>query len=298
MVRRFRFRQIGAGTQVYALAGNPILHSLSPAMQNAAFEACGIDAVYVPVQAADFEDFVTFADALPLAGASVTIPFKLDALQRASRADAVAVAVGAANTLRRVADGWEATNTDVDGFLAPLLDLEQATAFRLAGCRAAVLGAGGAARAVVHGLRSRGAHVTVHARTAGRARALAAAADAAAGEWPAPAGSWDLLVNSTPVGSMTSPLESPVPAGGLRGGAVVYDLIYAPAQTRLLEDAEEAGCATIGGLPMLIAQAERQFAWWTGQPAPRGVMARAAAEAIEKRNHERHETYERRTALS
>ena len=282
MIRTYRFRQLREDTVVYGLAGNPVMQSLSPAMHNAAFEALGQNAIYLPLQALDFDDFMTFAERLPIAGASVTIPFKLDALrvaQQVDQVDDVARVVGAANTLKRAGRGWEATNTDVAGFLAPLTEGSAPSGFAVAGARAAVLGAGGAARAVVHGLISSGARVRVHARATERARDVAVASGADVGEWPPAPGSWDLLVNCTPLGGTARPTESPLP-GGPFGGQLVYDLVYAPADTRLLREAREVGCATIGGLPMLVAQAERQFEWWTGTRPPDGVMARAAREAM------------------
>lgn len=275
MAGTYRFRSLGAATALYGLVGNPVMHSLSPAMHNAAFGAGGLDAVYLPLQATDFEDFERFARRLDVRGASVTIPFKVDALKGARDVDQVARRVGAVNTIRRVAEGWDATNTDVEGFLAPLERLEQKGALTMAGLRVAVVGAGGSARAVVYGLSARGAVVTVHARNTARAAAVAADLGGLGGAWPVPPGSWDLLVNCTPLGSLAQADGSPLP-GGPFGGRVVYDLVYAPARTRLLHEAAAAGLTTVGGLDMLVAQAEGQSAWWTGQrPAP-GLMAAAA----------------------
>src|SRR5258705_445433 len=144
MLEEFRFRTVGAGTAIYGVVGNHVMHSMSPVMHNAAFEAAGLDAVYVPLRAADVEDFLAFADAMHVEGASVTIPFKLDALRAASYADALTRAVGAANTLRRTDVGWDAANSDVQGFLDPL---EAVYPGSLKGARAAVLGAGRAATA-------------------------------------------------------------------------------------------------------------------------------------------------------
>ncbi len=297
MIEEFRFRAAGRDTAIYGVVGNNVMQSMSPAMHNAAFEAAGLDAVYVPLRAADFDDFLTFAAALGMSGASVTIPFKLDALEAAQHADSVTRAVGAANTLRWVRGGreslreskpdedaaghfdsrndsrpLEATNTDVQGFLDPL-DAMYPRALR--GARAAVMGAGGAARAVVVALVSRGAHVTVHARRREQAYDVAAACNAEAGSWPPPPGSWDLLVNCTPLGGPHARAESPLP-GGPFDGTLVYDLTYGDRETPLLREARQAGCLALDGLPMLIAQAERQFEWWTGQRPQAGVMRAAA----------------------
>jgi shikimate dehydrogenase len=244
----------------------------------------------VPLRAADFDDFLAYADAMGIEGASVTIPFKIDALRAASALDERTRAVGAANTLRRaprgddrrsrpaastvpaIAGGWDATNTDIDGFLAPL---DTVFPRSLQGVHASVLGAGGSARAVVVGLASRGARVTVHARRQEQAMDLIGATDAAVGAWPPTAGTWDLLVNCTPLGGAGLRDESPLPDGPFTG-PVVYDLTYGPGRSRLLREAAAAGCVTLDGLPMLIAQAERQFEWWTGQRPQAGVMAEAA----------------------
>ena len=181
MADDYHFFRVGPETRVFGVVSTNALHSLSPVMHNAAFEAAGIDAVYVPLRAADFDDFLAYASAMGIEGASITIPFKLDALRAAGRADSLTQSVGAANTLRRDGAGWEATNTDVDGFLTPL-DVVFGT--RLRGARAAVLGAGGSARAVVAALLGRGALATVYARRPDQAQALAQSLGATAGEWP------------------------------------------------------------------------------------------------------------------
>jgi shikimate dehydrogenase len=256
---------------LFGVVSTNALHSFSPLMHNAALCAAGIDGVYVPLRAADFDDFDVFATAVGIEGASVTIPYKGDALRAASRADDLTRTVGAANTIRKCDGGWEATNTDVGGFLAPL---EAAYDAPLTGVRAAVLGAGGAARAVVVALQSRGAVVTVHARRSEQARELAQAIGVNAGEWPPAAGSWDLLVNCTPLGGVGASEVSPLPRDLITGG-FVYDLTYGAKESALIRHARAIGRRTLDGLPMLIAQAERQFEWWTGQKPVPGVMAEA-----------------------
>ena len=271
MLDQYRFRAVGADTAVYGVVGGRAHQSLSPLMHNAAFAAAGVDAVYVPLRATSFEDFLAFADALGLAGGSVTIPYKLDALRAAGEADELTKAVGAANTLRRTRAGWEATNTDVAGFLEPLEALFPGGSIR--GARAAVLGAGGAARAVVVALASRGADVTVHARRLDQAQEVAVLGARPAVLPPDP-GSWDVLVNATPLGGGSMRDESPLPAGPFTG-RVVYDLTYGAGESRLVREARAAGCIALDGLPMLVAQAERQFEWWTGRRPEPGVMAGA-----------------------
>jgi 3-dehydroquinate dehydratase / shikimate dehydrogenase len=276
MADDYHFFRVGPETRLFGVVSTNAMHSFSPVMHNAAFEAAGIDAVYVPLRAADFDDFLSYASAMGIEGASITIPFKLDALRSAQKADRLTQSVGAANTLRRDGDAWEATNTDVYGFLSPL---DAVFGTRLHSARAAVLGAGGAARAAVAALRSRGALVTVYARRHEQAQTLAQSLDASAGEWPPPVGSWDVLVNCTPLGGAGKRDESPLPRE-LVSGPLVYDLTYGPGPSTLLRDAKAAGSLTIDGLPMLVAQAERQFEWWTGQRPEPGVMADAVRRKV------------------
>ena len=279
MVDEFRFGSAGARAAVYGVVGNNVMHSVSPIMHNAAFAAAGLDAVYVPLLAADFADFLAFADALDIAGASVTIPFKRDALDASVDADELTRRVGAANTLRHTPAGWESTNTDLAGFLEPLESEWGGAAGRglaaLAGTRVSVLGAGGAARAVIVALTAQGAHVTVHARHREKARVLAMSLGVDAGPWRPAARSWDVLVNCTPLGSVSAPESSPLPDGPF-DGRLVYDLTYRRGASPLVQEARRAGLSTLDGLPMLVAQAERQFEWWTGRRPASGVMRTAA----------------------
>ena len=270
MLDEFRVRAVSDSTALYGVLGAPLGHSVSPAMHNAAFASAGCDAVYLPLEAAGADDFWTFARRIGLRGASVTAPFKEAVTPGLTRTDALVRRVGAANTLRASGRGWEGINTDVPGFLEPL-----AGRMALGGCRAAVLGAGGAARAVSVALAGAGAQVTIWARDAARAADVALLAGGAAGALPPRPGSWDLLVNTTPVGAAPDSGRSPLP-GGPFDGRLVYDLVYNPPATRLLTEAAAAGCDTIGGLPMLVAQAVRQFAWWTDASVPPEVFEAAA----------------------
>lgn len=275
LVGQYRFRSLGECTEVYGLVGSPITHSVSPAMHNAAFGAARRDAVYLPLPAADVEDFMTFGRAIGLKGASVTIPFKVALCERMEDRDPAVERIGAINTVRVVDDRWLGRNTDVGGFLQPLL--QQGVPLR--GVRVSILGAGGAARAVAVALSTAGAALTVHARDGERARRLAELVSARAGGWPPPPGSWDVLVNCTPVGMYPHVAESPLPAASLTG-QLVYDLVYNPVETRLLRDAAARGCRTIGGLDMLVAQACEQFAWWTNTDPPVEVMRAAAMKRL------------------
>jgi 3-dehydroquinate dehydratase/shikimate dehydrogenase len=271
----YGFRRIGPRTAVYGLIGRPVAHSVSPAMHNAAFRAARMDAVYLPLAAEGLDDFFAFADAMGVHAASVTAPFKMEAFERADESDAVSQRIRSVNTLKRDGSRWVACNTDVAGFLSPLQGV-----FRVQGKRATVLGGGGAARAAALALSSAGARVTVCARRADEAAKVAHLAGASVRAWPAEAGSWDVLINATPVGTFPHVRETPFATGQFTG-QLVYDLVYNPPETRLVREASAAGLRTIGGLDMLVAQAQQQFEWWTGiRPAAR-VMRNAALASLD-----------------
>jgi 3-dehydroquinate dehydratase/shikimate dehydrogenase len=263
--RDFRFDRIAPDAALYGVVGKPIAHSRSPIMHNAGFAALGINAAYVPLEAADAEDFVRFARGSGLRGASITTPFKVELMRAVDQVDDLARRVGAINTLHTKDGRWIGSNTDVDGFLEPLVARTSP-----AGLRATILGAGGAARAAAIALADRGAAVTIAARRQDAAAAIAADTGSVPGAWPPPPGSWDLLVNATTLGSSVLP-GNPM-AGGELTGRLVYDLVYTPEETALLAEARRQGCDTIGGMEMLIAQAERQFELWTGQRPPAGLF--------------------------
>jgi len=274
LLQDYRLRSITNSTAVYGIVGGSVTHSVSPSMHNAAFAASHVDAVYLPLPAVSADDFLTFGRAIGISGASVTIPHKVSLFDRVDEIYSVARRIGAINTIR-VHDGkWIGGNTDASGFLHPLLDR-----VNLKGRRAAVLGAGGAARAVVVALASSGCTVTVHARDQARAAEIASLGSGGVGRWPPEPDSWDLLINCTPIGTYPRIDETPVPADRLTG-QVVYDLVYNPPLTRLLREAAARGCHTIGGLDMLVGQAHEQFAWWTGAAPPAGVMRDAAVRRL------------------
>ena len=272
---RYSFRSLSDRTTLYGVVGRPVMHSLSPAMHNAAFKAAEIDAVYLPLAAADFDDLLEFADKLGIQGVSVTSPFKLDAFEAAAECDPVSRRIQSVNTLRRQNDRWIGSNTDVAGFLKPLK-----AAIAIKGVRATILGAGGAARAAAEALAAAGAHVTISARVPERAQLAASLTGAATVAWPPPPESWDILINATPVGMAPRTDDTPLRGGPFRG-KLVYDLIYNPPRTQLLHDAEAAGCRTLGGLDMLVAQAEMQYEWWTGVRPLERSMRDAALSVLE-----------------
>ena len=283
MLVDYRFRTLTDRTQLYGIVGGSVTHSVSPAMHNAAFRALQIDAVYLPFPATGADDFVAFGKAIGISGASVTIPHKVSLFDRLDEVYAGARRIGAINTIRVENGRWVGENTDAAGFLEPLQER-----LALDGLRAAVLGAGGAARAVADALASCNCRVRIHARQRARAEAVAMQTSAEAGPWPPEPGSWDLLINCTPVGQFPHQNETPVPIEHITG-RYVYDLVYNPPATRLQQEAASVGCLTLGGLEMLVAQAQEQFRWWTGLRAPAGVMREAAmkrlAEFARDENH-------------
>lgn len=267
----FRYHQIGPGTRVFGIIGNPVMQSLSPEIHNSGFAALGRDAVYIPFLVDELEPFFQVADSLGVHGLSVTVPYKEKVIPCLERQDPSVSAIGACNTMRRGTDGkWEGTNTDAPGFLAPLLS---AFGGRLPpGLRATVIGAGGASRAVVHALAANGARVLVLNRTPFRAEQLAREF----GVQAAPLDSGvklmarfnDLIVQTTKVGMSPLSAEDPVPDYVFSGKEVAYDLVYVPRTTAFLKRALAAGCRVVRGDQMLLAQAFEQFRFFTGSDYP------------------------------
>jgi shikimate dehydrogenase len=275
------------------LIGWPVGHSVSPAMHNAAFAALGLDWCYVPlpvpIEPADrIREAVAGLRALGLRGANVTVPHKQNVMPHLDRLSPAAQAMGAVNTIRVEPDGaLLGDNTDAPGFVADLRE----HGVDPAGKAALVLGAGGSARAVVYGLAHAGAtRIAIANRTVERAQTLAAAMQPlfpacpiTAHDLPAAvaalAGQSRLIVNTTSLGMTpnvdTSPWDQDV---SFIPGQVVYDLVYNPPQTRLLQKAAADGAQAIGGLGMLIWQGAIAFELWTGQTPPVEVMRQAAEE--------------------
>lgn len=257
-------------------------------MHNAAFQALGLadwryDALEIPPDI--LRQGVTEPKQHGYIGLNVTIPFK-EQVMRYCRPDAIARAVGAVNTLDFRDDSG--TNTDVAGFISDL----QAHQVALAGTRAIVLGAGGAARAAVYGLWQQGAEVIVVNRTPARAQEMLDQLAFSAGVRNARVLTLDeaaetgaaLIINCTSVGMVPHTAESPWIAGvPFPSQATVYDMVYRPAVTRLMQQAEAAGCRAIGGLGMLVRQGAAAFQLWTGQAPPIEIMFDAVRAALAKR---------------
>jgi len=262
--------------------GSPVRHSLSPAIHNAAFAASGSDWAYLAFEVEEAGVVAALAGGavLGLRGLSVTMPLKAAVAAAVDVLSPVAAVLGAVNTVTFGPDRTLGDNTDGGGFL----DAVAAAGVTLGGVRAVVLGAGGAARAVVAALAGVGAdRVTVVNRTQARAAAaadLAGAAGRVGAEGDVAAA--DLVVNATPIGMAATPGAGRLPPGGelVHAGQVVVDLVYHPVRTPLLIEAGRRGATVVDGVGMLVYQAARQFERWTGQPAPVEVMYGAARGAL------------------
>jgi 3-dehydroquinate dehydratase/shikimate dehydrogenase len=282
----YRVNVINEQTEIFGLVGSPVAHSLSPHMHNAAFDALGLDAVYIPFEVGDVRAFIrrmahtrTRELVWNLRGLSVTAPHKSAIIPLLDWIEPAAREIGAVNTVVFKGDALTGYNTDAAAALALLVNSIELQR----GARVAVLGAGGAARALLWSLREAGARATVFARDTERARATAEKFDADLQTLDgARFDNFDLVVNTTPLGTLgTREAETPARAAQLRGARSAYDLVYNPSETRFMREARTAGCEIVlGGLPMLVAQAAAQFKLWTRQAAPLEVLNEAAEKQL------------------
>jgi len=290
----YRWDSLNKDTRVFGVIGYPVGHSMSPPVHNAGFDAAGVNAVYLPMPVPpEYEHFKATVsswlamDSLHFGGASVTIPHKENLLrfvaEQGGEVEALADQIGAANTLQVRKDGTlYACNTDYAAALDAVCDGLSIERDGLKGKRVAVIGAGGAARAVVAGFGTYGAEVTVYNRTAEKAQALADQFDAqAAGLDGLADAAADVYINCTPIGMHPNVDASPMPTCPHIGpGVVVFDTIYNPIDTKLLRDAKAAGCVTIPGTEMFVRQGAAQFELWTGKAAPLDVFRRVLEEQL------------------
>ena len=271
----YRVNQLTRETAVYGLVGDPVRHSSGLRFHNRAFQALGIDAVYIPFLCRDLGDFLAdAAEAITLRGLSVTMPLKHAALGLANDASAVAARAGAANTLVYRGNGWFAENTDYAAVASAVREKAREKDIALAGAPALLIGAGGAGRAIGAALASLGCTVTVAARNMDKARSLA---DAMGWDAQPPAAvshsSWRVVANSTPIGMAPNTNETPFPAEAWRAGMIAFDAVYNPKKTRFLAEAERAGAVIIDGVDMFIRQGIAQFLLWTGKTMPRELQS-------------------------
>jgi len=275
---------INGQTRLFGIIGDPVEHSLSPAMHNACFAALGINGVYIPMRTSELEAGVSGLRALGFVGVSVTVPHKVAVMALIDQVDPVARRIGAVNTL--VFQPQAGGPPRCLGFNTDWLGANQALAetMDLKGRTVLIIGAGGAARAVGFGLLEAGARILLTNRTESRGRDLAAQLGCpfVAGNELASVQA-DALVNTTSVGMAPLDQALPIPAELLANFPVVMDIVYAPLTTRLLQAAADHGCRTIDGLKMLQYQGAAQFKLWTGQEAPATVLRQALLTELKRR---------------
>ena len=282
-------------TKLLGIIGDPVEHSLSPVMQNAAINHLGLDYIYVPfpVRGENLENAIAGFKAINLVGFNVTIPHKQAIITLLTEITSIAKVIGAVNTVWRTTTGWKGTNTDVTGFIAPLKalarDWDQMTPV--------VLGNGGAARAVVAGLAELGCRKI---QLVGRNKDKLAIFQQSWQHRPqiteiVTTHYWenlpellptaDLIVNTTPIGMYPHIDRSPIEASlmkKLRNDAVAYDLIYTPSPTRFLSLAQQQGATIIDGTEMLVQQGASALEIWLQQPVPVDVMREALLQKLHK----------------
>ena len=274
----YRIEQVDPATRVYAVAGDPVAHSLSPAIMNAALRRETVNGVYVALHAKTLKDLLGCVKDIPIHGLSITMPYKEAIVSHLDNTDAHTTKIGACNTVVRAQDGkLYGFNTDAAGVVRPLQQR-----ISLEGAKILVLGAGGAARAAVYGLKERGAEVYILNRTLGPAQKLAHSARARLVKRPdLKKLTFDVIINATSVG-MGNLKESPLNENEIKA-RYVFDMVYDPPETRLMKMAKAAGAEVIPGIEMFVQQAARQFEIWTGKPAPLDEMLRVVNRVIEDR---------------
>ena len=290
LIEVYRAKELDENTEVYGILGSNTSVSMSPYIHNEAFKFHKLNSVFVPLQVQNIDEFMrrmvkpeTREVDLKFKGFSVTIPHKQTIIEQLDELDASSKAIGAVNTVK-IQDGkLYGYNTDAHGFIQPLLQ----TYGDLKDVKVAILGAGGAARACIYALKEQGAKVTIFARDLDKTKSLAeefgvelkplSTQHSALSTYS----DFDILVNTTPLGMKgKADGETPATAEQLKGLKLVYDLIYIPFQTPLMEEADKAEVPKIGGLAMLIAQAVEQQRIWTGLDAPMKEMSRAALKRL------------------
>ena len=275
----YRVDQLDAATKVYGVVGNPIKHSLSPVMMNTAFRRETVNGVFLALQTGRINDLLNLVREIPISGLAVTMPFKEEILKHLERTDPLSEKVGACNTVVRSQDGkLYGFNTDVAAVVRPL-----ERRLQLKGAKILVLGAGGAARAAVFGLKDKGAEVFILNRTAEAAQKLARQAKAKTFKRDQLSKtSFDVIINATPSGMHGVKPQSILEAKEINA-RIVFDLVYNPIDTPFVRMAREKGIPVITGVEMFVHQGARQFEIWTGKPAPEEEMLRVVVHALRQR---------------
>jgi 3-dehydroquinate dehydratase/shikimate dehydrogenase len=278
LIETYRIDQVDAATKVYGVAGNPIRSSLSPIMMNTAFRRETVNAVYLALQATKLSDLLKLVHEIPIQGLSVTMPLKQEIMAHLEKTDPLSAKIGACNTVLRAQDGkLYGFNTDVAGITGPL---EKRLSLR--GAKVLVLGAGGAARAAVFGLRDKGAEVFILNRTAETAQKLARQSGSKTIKKDAVSKTtFDVIVNATPIGMAGIKAPQLLEAKDLNT-KLVFDLVYNPLETPLLRLARQKSIPIVTGIEMFVQQGARQFEIFTGKPAPEEEMLRVVIHALKQ----------------
>jgi 3-dehydroquinate dehydratase/shikimate dehydrogenase len=274
----YRIEQVDAATRMYGVVGDPIAHSLSPAIMNTAFRRENVNGVYLALHAKTLKDLLACVREIPIHGLSITMPYKEAILEHLDNTDSHTTKIGACNTVVRAQDGkLYGFNTDTAGIVRPL---EQR--ITLEGAKVLVLGAGGAARAAVFGLKERGCEVFILNRSLATAQKLARRAKARTlKRVDLKKSTFDVIINATPLG-MGNTKDTPLNENEINA-RYVFDMIYDPPETRLMKLAKARGAQLIPGIEMFVHQAARQFEIWTGKPAPWDDMLRVVTIALQER---------------
>lgn len=285
--KTYFIEKITPQTKVFGVIGDPVSHSLSPLIHNAAMRHMGMDGVYLPfrVPRGDLVSFLKSFSAIPVQGYSVTIPHKEPAARFAQEKDASVTMMGAANTLLATETGFSATNTDaqaaIDSLRAHLPVGADNNPSNLSQRYVLILGAGGVARAIAHGLKREGTAIVIANRTEERGLKLAEEIGCKCVDWSARHSViCDTLINCTSVGMHPNLDESPIHHSFLKPGLMVFDTIYTPETTMLIREARARGCHILTGVDMFVRQAGLQFKVFTGEDPPLDLMTRLVRRAL------------------
>jgi shikimate dehydrogenase len=277
--------EVSAGTEIYCIFGNPVKHSLSPAMQNAAFKALNINAVFTAFEVDNIKYAISAMKALDIRGASVTIPFKVQAIKNVDKLDPLAREIGSINTLLNNNGKIYGYNTDGMGALEALVK----NSVKIEGSRFLLLGNGGSARAIAFTLLNKGANVTIAGRNLKKIFKLVKdikkkrknidyiVINKINIEYM---DNIDIIINTTPIGMTPNVNKMPIEQEFILKKHIVFDIVYSPHLTKLLKTSKTKGCKIIHGVEMLVNQGAKQFEIWTGKKAPISAMEKAVKKIL------------------
>lgn len=274
LISDYKIKKLNKNTKIAGLIGNPVEHSWSHIMYNAAFDKMNINAVYLKFKVDKLKEFIDYFRKLNILGFSITIPHKVEVIKYLDGIDKKAKAIGAVNTIAVKNKKLIGYNTDCDGAMQAL---KKKT--KIKGKKAVIIGAGGSARAIAYGLKEEGTNITILNRTADNAKSIADDFNCNYGSLGNLINiNYDILINTTPIGMHPNINDSPIPENSIKKEAIVFDIVFNPFKTKLLKEAEEKGCITIPGFEMLVHGNALQFKLWTGKDAPEGLMRKKVIE--------------------